>query len=382
MGNAISESPTGTTINNSSCISSTAPYYQNYLGQNITGMSSLQLNVSNSSPQLYWSDAPGLISDTRISEDNKFIEFYVSPETIRQGNALIAIKKDNKVMWSWHIWVTNWKQGTKNQTIGNGNPDIMPFAIGRCSAATYNYGSRTITIRFTQNTSNITKDITITQQASTVTYGENAPYYQWGRKDPMLASNGLNDAKYKICFGDIPYRISETVTPVNLNQGILNPNIFYCSTAFPGNWENPINIHLWGDGQTTEPIWKTIYDPSPAGYQIPQLNTVFAIVGMPYQFIDQPINGCQFSPLKNGEYTLFLAANGGLGPKDGNIFSSISPEKGGYYWSNSNFYWDNTTIGSKNTFLNLIFSLKRDSNPVYYQVNPSASGLNICASVQ
>lgn len=382
MGNAISNSTSTSAVNNQTCYLTSAPYLQNYLGQNITGLNDLTINLTNASPQLLWSDAPNLITNTRMSADRKYIEFYVSPETIRQGNAVIAIQKEGKIMWSWQIWVTDWILGTGNQSIGNDNPDIMPFAIGRCSAANYNYIERNIKIRFTQNISNIVRDIEFTQVSNTVTYGENSPYYQWGRKDPMLASNGLGNAQYKTCFGNNPYKISSSVSPVALMQGILNPNIFYCSNEFPDNWQTPINIKLWGDSQTTNHIWKTIYDPCPAGYQIPQLDIIFSILKMPAEFVEQPINGCKFSPLKNGVYSLFLASNGGLGSKDGSIFSTTLPEKGGYYWCNSNFYWDESSLGSKNTFLNLIFWQRRDINPVYYQVNPSASGLNVCGSVQ
>ncbi|MGL4293209.1 MAG: fimbrillin family protein [Bacteroidales bacterium] len=381
MGNAIANNSTNS-INNSGCISETAPLFKNYAGVEIKNVSDLEIDVSNTVPELIWSDAPGLVSNIKLSEDRKYIEFYVSPNTIRQGNAIVAIKKGGQVIWSWQIWVTTWKLNTGNQVIGNGNPDIMPFAVGRCSAAEYKYLPNQITIRFTQNISNRTKEITLVQNGETINLGENAPFYQWGRKDPMLSSNGMGKAESKNCFGNKIFKRSSSTTPVSITDGILNPNIFYCSDGFPGNWQTPVNINLWGNAQTENTIWKSIYDPCPIGYQVPQLSTIFAFVDMTYQFVEEPINGCEFSPLQNNVYSVFLAANGGRGNKDGSLFGTIPPDKGGYYWSNSNYYWETNTEGSKNTFLNLIFSLKRDNSHVYYQVNPSASALNVVGSVQ
>lgn len=382
MGNAISKSQDNKTINNTSCFAETSPCFMNYSEQPIKSSDDLKIDTRGAQAKTLWCDAPQLISKARLSSDKRYIEFYVSPETIRQGNAVIAIQKNNNIMWSWHIWVTDWTQGTNNQATGNSNPDIMPFAIGRCSAATYNYPQRSITIRFTQNTSNIIREITFVQQSESAIYGENAPYYQWGRKDPMIASNGMGEAEDKACFGDNKFRLSSGSSPVKLSEGIRNPAVFYCSTTHPDNWETPISINLWGNAQTEDKVWKTIYDPSPAGYQVPQLHMIFAFVDMTHQFVEAPVNGCRFTPKDGGMSALFLAANGGRGPKDGSLFGTVPPDKGGYYWSNSNFYWQSGPVGSKNTFLNLIFSLKREVNPVYYQVNPSASALNVCPSVQ
>ncbi len=380
MGNAIKNGTNAYTINNSNCITNTAPLFQNYMGTDITSINQLEINTTGAEAQLVWCDAPDLVTNIGISaDDDKYIEFYVSPETIRQGNAIISIRKNNQVMWSWHIWVTDWALNTGTQVLGNGNQSIMPFGIGRCSAATYVYNQRSITIRFTQNTSNVTKEVTIVQKDTTCIYGENACYYQWGRKDPMLSSNGV-DAVFKTCFGPTQFNISPTAAAVNLNYGILNPQTFYPSPDFPHNWESPISYMLWGANINQNGSVKTIYDPSPAGYFIPNMYTISSFASMGYQFETTPINGCKFSPNSNDVYNIFLATTGGLGPNDGAIMNVLPNDRIGYYWSNMN-YVISPNPQNKNTYLNLMFSVT--ANPkVYYQVNPSASAIPVCAAVE
>lgn len=379
MGNAISKGANSETINNPDCFIKTTPSFLNYAGTSITSIDQLAIDTQGADAHLIWSDAPDLVTNIGISDKGKYIEFYVSPATIRQGNAIVAIRKNGQVMWSWHIWVTDWVPNTKNQSLGSGNQSIMPFGIGRCSAASYNYAQRSITIRFTQNTSNITKDVTIIQQANTSTYGENVCYYQWGRKDPMLASNGL-DATSKSCFGPSQFAISTTTAPVNLNYGILNPQTFYASPVFPSNWETPISFMLWGANIITNGNVKTIYDPSPAGYMVPSQNTIYAIVGMQSMHVATPVNGFQFSPNSNGDYSVFLAITGGRGPNDGTIMNVQSNDQSGYYWSNSN-YMISPTPENKNTYLNLLLSVF-GTPQVDTQVNPSASAIPVCAAVE
>lgn len=379
MGNAISKASNTATINNLACFTNQTPYFVDYTGTDITSSSQLAINTQGASAQLIWSDAPDLVSNIGISTDQKYIEFYVSPETIRQGNAIISIQKNGKVMWSWHIWVTNWALYTETQVLGSGYQSIMPFGIGRCSAATYNYDQRSITIRFTQNTSNVTKDVTIVQQASNIEYGENVCFYQWGRKDPMLASNGLGPQS-KTCFGPSQFTISSTTTPVPIKSGILNPQTFYPSPTFPSNWETPVSFMLWGANIVENNNVKTIYDPSPAGYMVPNENTIFSFTGMGFQFTGTPINGCRFSPNSNGVYSVFLAVTGGRGPNDATIMGNTPGDEVGYYWSNCN-YNNSSNPENKNTYLNLLFSVDKPS-PVLTQVNPSASAIPVCPAIE
>lgn len=382
MGNAIVGGGSSSIPNNSKCFSSSAPYFQNYKSENITSLSDLKLDVSNTKAQLYWTDAPGLVTEVDLLEDNNYIRFNIPSETIRQGNAVIALLKGDQVIWSWQIWVTNWVLNTENQAIGNGFSAIMPFGVGRCSAAQYNYQQRSITIRFTQNTSNLTKDVTILQNLATMAYGENCSFYQWGRKDPMLATNGLG-LDPKPSYGPKEFIISNPNMTISLNNGILNPNIFYSTTGLPGNWLTTTMTNLWGNFSGAQGIGvKTIYDPSPLGYRVPDFESMEQLVNFNSKFVSSPINGCFFAPSGGTDYTLFLSSNGCRNQNGGAVGdggSSGSIERFGSYWSNSNFYWATDNV-SLSLFLDIIFGENR-SPQVFYQSSPASTALNVCSCV-
>lgn len=375
MGNGIKNGTEITTANNDTCYNKSAPYFVNYLGQSITSTNDLLLNTLGATVEVLWSDAPNLISNVHLSDNNQYIEFYVNPNSIRQGNTVLAIKQGNQIMWSWQIWVTDWILNTNSQVLGQGNPNLMPFSVGRCSAALYQYAERSVTLRFTQKNSGLVQEVTITQQPQNMQYGENAVYYQWGRKDPVVATDGLS-ANNKATFGNHPFVLSANTNPVTINQGILNPNIFYQTTGKPGNWDISNNIYLWGcmSGSYTLNV-KTIYDPCPQGYQMMTLDVVFQFLSMPYKFVTDPIVGCQFSANNNNDYNIFLASNGSRFSDSSIIGLNITPRMGNY-WSNRNFYWSTDAVNQQ-MFLNLIFP-SSGSNVIYYQSNSGASALNVC----
>ncbi|MDE6692170.1 MAG: fimbrillin family protein, partial [Muribaculaceae bacterium] len=62
---------------------------------------------------LLWEAELSLIRNVSLSDDRKSIVFEVPHSTIRQGNAVIAVRDaSGNVMWSWHIWVTDYKAGS------------------------------------------------------------------------------------------------------------------------------------------------------------------------------------------------------------------------------------------------------------------------------
>lgn len=111
-GNAIKD---GTA--NTSAYTSTAPSANNILSNfiNHTGNAITDPYISKNADctpakaELVWQDEPSLVTDIKYNNrGNGNISFSVKKNTIRQGNAVIAIKDaGNNVLWSWHIWVTD-----------------------------------------------------------------------------------------------------------------------------------------------------------------------------------------------------------------------------------------------------------------------------------
>ena len=103
----------------------------------------------------------------------------------------------------------------------------------------------------------------------------NNPYYQWGRKDPMLPSNGLRNVD-KTCYPGSPeYKFkygSEGLNTTEIKEYIRNPHKFNIKLEMDGQYYN-----LWStDNDKTVPndevVIKSVYDPSPVGYSLPASN--------------------------------------------------------------------------------------------------------------
>lgn len=188
------------------------------------------------------------------------------------GNAVIAAYDSNGVIvWSWHIWLLDTKdlfgQNTMQDiTVTNAagsQISLMPVNLGWTPTKnTYTYYPRhRVRVRLTQATNGDptqklqkqggqTAMFTIDQHAqydepSTKGY---CPYYQWGRKDPLLSA-------------------SKETPDINTSWPFMEYSISH-PCAFFTNWTNNI-FTSWNNG--SEPNYtKTVYDPCPVGYHVPR----------------------------------------------------------------------------------------------------------------
>lgn len=247
------------------------------------------------------------------------IRFYVEPENIKQGNAVIAVsdKKptvtdgaNNKfelspAIWSWHIWVTRLDVEKDDKTIKvtahdtNRKFDFMPMNLGWCSKKgelIKYYKERECEIQFTSGDK--TQTIKIVKKSHIAfTRGDN-PYYQWGRKDPFIAANGNTyDNKLRWTYlgwedkNNPPlltdYKIEERPTTREaLGRLIQHPDIWHNPPrlwtqvdAITNKWQyvsrNETYSNLWEGRPGTDSnaeILKTVYDPCPVGYQVSHYN--------------------------------------------------------------------------------------------------------------
>ena len=235
---------------------------------------------------LCWQDADGLVSVNNDLEYDSatgdyYLLFRVASGTIQPGNAIIAVRNGSTILWSWHIWVTPVDIcATKELTNRQGYKyKMMPVALGWVplnGKAVY-YPSRSMLVKV-QQSSGQTAVFRISQSTGAdvqdATFGF-APYYQWGRKDPMLPSKGIlhedhdqfpnpstNSLKWQVVSG------SKT-----LSYSIQYP---YCFIGSSGNWCSSNWNNLWdANGYTgwgDYEVEKTIYDPCPVGFHVPAAN--------------------------------------------------------------------------------------------------------------
>ena len=158
------------------------------------------------------------------------------------------------ILWSWHIWVVN-KTDNPLETIHIKtaiNDDMMDRALGA-----------------------------ITTTAGVNSFGM---HYQWGRKDPFTPSvttgNGGTGTQLYDASGNAintndggmggDFKFDES-TKTSINDLIQNPSTFYTK----GNSTNYVPIA--STGNRSKDWWnseiKTMYDPCPYGYKVPQSET-------------------------------------------------------------------------------------------------------------
>ncbi|MFK2042850.1 fimbrillin family protein [Bacteroides fragilis] len=245
-------------------------------------------NNANCTPDdavLVWQDEENLVTNVRLSSDKHNLTFDVPQATIKQGNAIVAVRDtDSRIMWSWHIWVTDFVPGLdptveerydpvktpRDKVVTNyqgAQYTFMGANIGWCDAGTTTYDDRSVKVRFTQAETGSTQVITFTQASHSVVNSGNQTYFQFGRKDPMLgAIRDVNGSTVDKTFYPGSYSFDKSGTgKVTIGTSIQKPHVFFnYGSAKPQDWSATTYNNLW---HISGP--KTIYDPSPVGYQLP-----------------------------------------------------------------------------------------------------------------
>ena len=231
---------------------------------------------------LIWQDTENLVSDIKFADN--YVSFAVKKETIHNGNAIIAVRNaSNEILWSWHIWVTEEDLTPVEVTNKQGvNYNILPVNLGWCRLGNEWYASREVKARLKQaGGKSVELSFNQKQEMLATDYGiknGNNPYFQWGRKDPMLPSNGTADNTDKDCFpGEDQYQFAykghgEGLNTDDIKEYIRNPHKYNIKHEMDNRYYN-----LWStDNDKTDAnddvVLKTVYDPSPVGYTVPTPN--------------------------------------------------------------------------------------------------------------
>ena len=251
------------------------------------------------------STAPGVGDLIKyVSYKDSFIVFQTA-DTFKEGNAVIAAKDaDGNILWSWHIWFTDQPQ---EQVYYNNAGTMMDRNLGATSATPGDVGALGL-------------------------------LYQWGRKDPFLGSSRISSstlAKSTITWpstvssdssnGTIAYATSHPTTFITYNDS--NRDWYYTGKSLTDNTR-------W----TTSNKTKSIYDPCPAGWRVPDggRNGVWSKVkGSSSKFshtYNSSNEGMNFSGKFGSASTIWYPASGYRYDDDGSLDDVGSS---GIYWSAS-----------------------------------------------
>lgn len=125
----------------------------------------------------------------------------------------------------------------------------MQPGLGRRKKVYYN--QRDLTFRFTQAGSNKTDELIVRQEGETFDYKDvGSTYYQWGRKDPLVALKNWDSHGYKDYrlheTGDPDYVYRYETGPTTIGNAIQHPNVFYTrGTTGGADWNFDNTTTLW-----------------------------------------------------------------------------------------------------------------------------------------
>ena len=270
-----------------------------------------------------------LISAT--GKDGDYALFEV-PQAFKEGNAVIAAyDAQEKILWSWHIWLTD------------------PVAED-----TY-YVSQNGT--FTDEVAGIVMDRNLgalsSEPNSVESYGL---FYQWGRKDPYLGSSNSLGSAFAVSTRNLRVAIVDAASQT-VEYSVANPHVFMYGNSRT-DWVAVKDNTLWAAA-------KTKYDPCPPGWRVPDGGTgvngvqagLWAKIGMsPYGLTTMPASwqsgwkGMKF-PISETGYSSWYPAAGGIGLDaalklvgvDGTYWTSAAIGGTHEYVYAMNFYFTNST---------------------------------------
>lgn len=263
---------------------------------------------------LVWENVDGLIKPTSVgvegSGKNMYIKFEV-PGVSHQGNAMIALRKGGKIVWSWHIWCYSDKSTystgarpralTKAIATPNGYK-LSPVNLGWCDLSDY-FAERKGYIRVVQEGRDPSAPVLVWQKEMNIQFGAQ-PHYVWGRKDPIRGFEKLSNQNHPFYYkGDYEegsnsyynstYNLCVIDSKNTLGWYIQNPYVFciadrneWCSTSYRNLWNSS---YIGQAENVTIEVTKTIYDPCPVGYKVPSDAAFSDMIGNINAVSEQPI---------------------------------------------------------------------------------------------
>lgn len=350
--------------------------------------------------QIVWADEANLVnlaSDPiyRDGSGNAFVKFEVTKANIKSGNAVIAVKKGNTIVWSWHLWfapknaldkipVTN-----KQNKVYNFTNETLGWKPTKCIGTSYST-PRTVKVKVEQTIANngIKQEsvFTITQNAGITERTGITTFYQWGRKDAFPGTDANINGHFNKNAGDQIYMQNIIQNPGNFytvgfsNNGVLNPNsglvkYYYFYNLWSINNKKSVEQNQLNDVS----VVKTIYDPCPVGFNVPANDAFTGFTANGLNEGNMNVDGTNreetfkanfghnFWTNSNKNATIFFPASGYRGCVDGNL----------YYVNKFGDFWLADPQGATNGFVmgiqfDKIFPLFRNIRTYGFAVRPVA----------
>lgn len=219
-----------------------------------------------------WSDAGNLVRipiNPIVRESGEtFLQFEVKANDINTGNAVVSVMKDNVVVWSWHLWFTSVDAlETTHLDLTEAASENLGWKYTAWRGTAYRQ-PRKVKVRVEQLLGPKRQaEFTITQNPGVTERQGYGPFYQFGRKDPFRGTGNIT-INTKTGGRSLGYAIQYP-------RSLFGPKDIYGSLGERQfDWCNKNYFNLWSMNKYNaeeeyEGSIKTIYDPCPAGFQVP-----------------------------------------------------------------------------------------------------------------
>jgi hypothetical protein len=177
-----------------------------------------------------------------IIKSASYSQGIVTVETGESGNALVAIiDRDETILWSWHIWVTDYNPALDCDEYANNAGYVMDRNLGALSATPGDVRA-------------------------------NGLLYEWGRKDPFMSGGSLTDNNVPAAATiDFPSSITSDEFKGTIEYATQNPTQFivfhYAYHASYSNYDWYYGYYVYENTRWNSS--KGTYDPCPAGWRVP-----------------------------------------------------------------------------------------------------------------
>ena len=254
----------------------------------------------------------------------KFADGLISfdtPEIFKEGNAVIAAKDaSGKILWSWHIWLTDQPEG---QVYYNNAGTMMDRNLGATSATPGDVGALGL-------------------------------LYQWGRKDPFLGSSSISTSTVAKSTNYWPSAVSSVSKWGTIDFATANPTTFIKYNSYNYDWYYTVSSSTDNSRWTTSESSKSIYDPCPTGWRVPDGGNagVWAkAIGSSDDFeytYNSTNGGINFSGKLGDASTIWYPATGCRSHNDGSLcYVDIR----GFCWSASTYSYCAYTLFSNDGYV-------------------------------
>ena len=220
---------------------------------------------------------------------------YQTADVFKEGNAVIAARGSyDEILWSWHIWLTDEPGLCYYRNVDGA---MMDRNLGATSATPGDVGALGL-------------------------------LYQWGRKDPFLGSSSISSSVEAKSTMTWPSPVTSSSSRGTNDYAVECPTTFIISNDANDDW------YYTGSTSTDDTRWqseKTIYDPCPAGWRVPDGGSdgVWMKAGFNGQDYDNSNNGMIFGSGISSPLTWYPEA----GYRSYSSGALISVGNYGHYWS-------------------------------------------------